>query len=245
MTDPFDGIDLVVFDKDGTLIEFDAMWRDWAIELGERLSVALGRDVRSLLYEMLGFDAATGMVMPHGGLAASPMARIREMTLAVLVADGASEAEAAAAVALAWHAPDPEALARPLADLRSLLLEIRSGGRDGPGGRHIAIATSDDREPTERTIAALGLADLVDEILCADDDVPVKPAPDMVLRACAAVGVEPARTAVVGDSPADLRMGRAAGAGRVIGVLTGVGRRADLEPLADVVIGSVAELRIT
>ena len=52
----------------------------------------------------------------------------------------------------------------------------------------------------------------------------------------------PARTAVVGDAPADLRMARAAGAGLVVGVLTGVGGRADLEPLADVVVDSVAAL---
>ena len=244
MTYPLDGIDLVVFDKDGTLIEFNAMWRDWAIELGERLSVAVGHDVRPSLYELLGFEAATGTVMPHGGLAATPMARLRGMTQAVLVAGGSSEVGAAAAVALAWHAPDPEALARPLTDLRALFLEIRSGGGSVAGGRYVAVATSDDREPTERTIAALGLADLVEAIVCADDGVAVKPAPDMILRMCAAVGVEPARTAVIGDSPADLRMGRAAGAGRVIGVLTGVGRRPDLEPLADLVIDSVADLRI-
>jgi phosphoglycolate phosphatase len=48
----------------------------------------------------------------------------------------------------------------------------------------------------------------------------------------------------VGDSAADLAMGRSAGAGLVVGVLTGVGRRDDLAPLADVVIASVAELAV-
>ena len=62
----------------------------------------------------------------------------------------------------------------------------------------------------------------------------------MVARLCAETGVPAERTAVVGDSPADMRMGRAAGAGRTIGVLTGVGSHADLDPLADVVIDSVA-----
>lgn len=237
MTDPLHGIDLVVFDKDGTLIGFDAMWRDWANELGDRLSRAVGRDVRPRLNEMLGFDAVTGAVTPHGGLAATPMARLREMTQAVLGAGGSSVADATEAVDQAWHAPDPETLAHPLADLRSLLEDLRSGGR------RVAIATSDDREPTERTLVALGLADLVDATVCADDGVPVKPAPDMVLWVCAAVGVDPVRTAVVGDSPADLQMGRAAGAGLVVGVLTGVGGQADLEPLADLVIASVEQLR--
>ena len=72
----------------------------------------------------------------------------------------------------------------------------------------------------------------------------MKPAPDMVLRLCAECGVAPGRAAVIGDSPADLRMGRSAGAGLVIGVLTGVGGRTDLEPLADRVIESVEQLRI-
>ena len=38
-------------------------------------------------------------------------------------------------------------------------------------------------------------------------------------------------------------MARAAGAGLTMGVLTGVGGRADLEPLADAVIASVEELQ--
>jgi phosphoglycolate phosphatase len=63
----------------------------------------------------------------------------------------------------------------------------------------------------------------------------------MVLHLCATVGLAPRRTAVVGDSPADLRMARAAGAGLTVGVLTGVGGRADLEPLADLLIGSVEQ----
>ena len=36
-TGALDGIDLVVFDKDGTLLDFHAMWGGWAIELGRRL----------------------------------------------------------------------------------------------------------------------------------------------------------------------------------------------------------------
>jgi phosphoglycolate phosphatase len=164
------------------------------------------------------------------------MARLRERTRDVLIEAGLSEPDAERALEAAWHAPDPVGLAHPLADLRALFGRLRGSGR------RIAVATSDDREPTERTLAALGVADAIDALVCADDGVPVKPAPDMVLSLCATVGVAPARTAVVGDSPADLRMGRAAGAGLVIGVLTGVGARSDLEPLADVLVESVEAL---
>jgi phosphoglycolate phosphatase len=234
--DPLDGIDLVVFDKDGTLIEFGAMWGGWAAALAADLRAATGRPIETALFEMFGYDAATGRIRPVGGLAATPMARLREKTAAILVAEGVSEAAAELALATAWRAPDPVGLARPLADLGELLARLRAAGR------RIAVATSDDRDPTRRTLAALGIAHLVDATVCADDDLPVKPAPDAVLHLCATLGIPPGRTAVVGDSVADLRMARAAGAGLAIGVLTGVGERADLEPLADVVLPSVAGL---
>lgn len=232
-----EGIDLVIFDKDGTLIEFGSMWSGWAVALAAGLRATTGRPIEAPLFAMLGYDAATGVVLPGGGLAATPMARVRERARDVLIACGLVGADAERALELAWHAPDPVALARPLGDLRGLFGWLRDDGR------RVAVATSDDRDPTERTLAALGLTDAIDATVCADDGIPVKPAPDMVLHLCAALGVAPRRTAVVGDSPADLWMARAGGAGLTIGVLTGVGARADLEPLADAVIGSVEQLR--
>ena len=233
MTVRLDGIDLVIFDKDGTLIEFHSMWSGWAITLADGLRLATGRTVQDPLFAMLGYDPATATVLPHGGLAATPMARLRDRTRGVLVANGLTPDDADRALAVAWHAPDPVGLASPLADLGALFARLHADGRK------VAVATSDDRDPTVRTLAALGIADDVDALVCADDGVPVKPAPDMVARLCAATGVPPERTAVVGDSPADLLMARAAGAGLAIGVLTGVGLRPDLEPLADIVIGSI------
>jgi phosphoglycolate phosphatase len=106
----------------------------------------------------------------------------------------------------------------------------------------LAVATSDDRLPTERTLAALGVSGAFAAIVCADDGVAPKPAPDPVLHLCRTLGIPPSRTAVIGDSPADLAMARAAGAARTIGVLTGVGDRATLAPLADVVLESIEEL---
>jgi phosphoglycolate phosphatase-like HAD superfamily hydrolase len=231
-----DGIDLVVFDKDGTIIEFGSMWSGWAVALVEGLVAATERPIAAALYAMLGVDPVTGVVLPGGGLAATPMARLRDRTRDVLVANGMSEPGAERALEASWHAPDPVASARPVTDLHALFDKLRGGGR------RIAVATTDDREPTERTLAALGIEEHIDATVCADDGIRVKPAPDMVLHLCATLGVEPARTAVVGDTAADLLMGRAAGAGLVVAVLTGVGGRADLAPLADAVVGSVVEL---
>ena len=236
MTSPLDGIDLVVFDKDGTLIDFHAMWSGWARDLAAGLEAATGRDLRVPLYRNLGYDDATGRADAHGQLAATPMARIRDATQAVLLEAGIAPDDATAALLAAWHAPDPVELAVPLADLAALFGALRATGR------RLAVATSDDRGPTERTLAAAGVDGLIDAVVCADDGLPVKPAPDMVLAICRRLGMAPARTAIVGDSVADLAMGRAAGVRRCIAVLTGVGTAGDLAPYADVTLASIAGL---
>jgi phosphoglycolate phosphatase len=69
----------------------------------------------------------------------------------------------------------------------------------------------------------------------------MKPEPDPVFAICQVYGIEPSRVAVIGDTPADMAMGRAAGAGRVIGVRSGLGTDADLRE-ADLIIDSVGAL---
>jgi phosphoglycolate phosphatase len=229
-------IELVVFDKDGTLIDFHAMWGGWVRALAADLSRATGRPMTVALFELLGVDEETGLVHGHGLLAATPMSRIRELVVAAVMEAGLSPAAAESAVHEAWHPPDPVELAHPLADLSALFGALHARRI------RIAIATSDNRAPTDRTLDALGIRGWIASMRCADDGILVKPAPDPVLELCAELGVPPARTAVVGDSPADLAMGRAAGAGLVIGVLTGVGDEAALVGQADMILGSIAEL---
>ncbi len=232
-----DGLDLVVFDKDGTLIDFDLMWGGWAEDLADRLEAAIGAPIRAELHRQIGYDPASRRTQPGSPLAATPMAHLRLMTTDLVArSTGRPAAAVAAIVDDAWHSPDPIGLARPLADLGALFGRIRAAG-----GR-IAVVTSDDRGPTEATLGGLGVAGLVDALVCADDGLPSKPAPDTLLHACRLVGVEPGRAAMVGDSIADMAMATGAGIGRRIAVLSGIGRRSELEPIADLVIASIAEL---
>ena len=234
--DLLEGVDLLVFDKDGTLIEFHLMWGGWVGVLADGLEAATGRSVREGLYPLLGVDPMNGRVHAHGLLAATPMSRIHDVVEGYLVESGVAPEQASAAMGAAWHAPDPVALAQPVTDLPALFARLRQ--RVGT----FAVATADDRDPTERTLDALGVASEFAALACADDGIRSKPEPDPVLHLCRVLGIPPERTAVVGDSPSDLRMGRAAGARRNIAVLTGVGDRAALEPLAGAVLESIADL---
>jgi phosphoglycolate phosphatase len=231
-----DQIDLVVFDKDGTLISFDAMWTGWARRLGARLEDATRRPVAGDVFATIGFDPVHGRILPGSPLAIGTMAGIAELVGAVLRRWCPSVTAARRALAEAWFEPDPVDLAVPLADLGAIFAALRTSGRS------IAVATTDDRRPTEATLAALGVAEAVTVLLCGDDDGPVKPEPEAFAAICARAGVPAGRSAMVGDTPADLSMARRAGAGRTIGVLSGVGSARDLAPLADLVVGSIADL---
>ncbi len=213
------------------------MWGGWAVELGRRLDGATRRPVAGDVFAALGFDPSSGRVLPEAPLAVGTMAANREIVAAVIRRWCPNVAAARRAVDDAWFEPDPVATAVPTTDLPALFGWLRSSGRK------IALATTDDRGPTEATLRALDVREMVSALACGDDGVGVKPDPTMLLAICTACGVAPARTAVVGDTPADLVMGRSAGAGLVVGVLSGLGDADRLGRVADLVLASVADLR--
>jgi phosphoglycolate phosphatase len=211
------------------------MWGGWARELGARLDATIRRPVSLDVFATIGFDPSSGRVAPAGVLATATMAGIEETVARVLRRWCPSIAAARRATEAAWFVPDPTALVVPLADLVRLFDHLRASGR------RIAVVTTDDRDPTDATLRALGVREAVEAMVCGDDGFAVKPAPDAVFAVCHAFLTEPTRVAVVGDAPADLAMARTAGAGRVIGVRSGVGTDADLAA-ADTIIDSVREL---
>jgi phosphoglycolate phosphatase-like HAD superfamily hydrolase len=225
--------ELIIFDKDGTLIEFHAMWSGWLEALAARLAAGAGQPLVPEYLSHAGYDTSTRRTLPGGRLATLSMADFYAAGVAFLAERGVAAAEPV--MAAAWDIPDPVHTAHPITDLDGLFSRLRAHGC------RLAVATSDDRGPAEATLAHLGVTHHLEGILGADDGLPIKPAPDMVLHHCRQTGIAPARTLVVGDSQDDLRMARAAGAAAV-GVLTGITSAAQLAPLADHVLERVDQL---
>lgn len=75
----------------------------------------------------------------------------------------------------------------------------------------VAIASNSERPLLERLLEASGHAAVVDVVISATDVAAPKPAPDVYLAATARLGVAPAATLVVEDSPTGAAAALAAG----------------------------------
>ena len=94
----------------------------------------------------------------------------------------------------------------PRAGALELLRAVRAAGVP------IGLASNSSREFVERALAVSELADgHFDVVVSADDVEAPKPAPDLYLAACAALGAAPERAAALEDSPPGVASARAAG----------------------------------
>ena len=66
------------------------------------------------------------------------------------------------------------------------------------------VVTNKPREFTEKILSYYGLLNKIDVLLCGDDGYPTKPAPDMLLKACQTLALNPADIAYIGDAKRDI-----------------------------------------
>jgi phosphoglycolate phosphatase len=106
----------------------------------------------------------------------------------------------------------------------------------------LGIATNRSEHGARYILDGFGFGAHFAAIVALEHVQQVKPHPEAVLTACAQLGVPPAQALMVGDTPDDMRAGRAAGTGTV-GVTTGAyDRAALLEAGAVEVVGTLADL---
>lgn len=79
-------------------------------------------------------------------------------------------------------------------------------------GWKVGVFTGKGRRTAEFTLVELGLWDRIELLVSSDDVVQPKPDPEGVFQAAGKLGVPVGRILMAGDSPADVRAGKAAGA---------------------------------
>ena len=80
-------------------------------------------------------------------------------------------------------------------------------------GFRLGVATNDSTSGAEKTLLALGIAQMFDAAYGYDAVANPKPAPDTITAFCDLTGLKPSEVAMVGDNRHDLEMAKAGGAG--------------------------------
>jgi phosphoglycolate phosphatase len=223
----------VLFDKDGTLIDVTGTWVPaYQQLLGE---VFADRDAAEIEAKFVaaGYDPATGAFKAGSILAQGTTRDIIEVWWPGLDDEGIADKMKLLDV-------DYRHLGithlKPLMPLKPILEELRQMGFK------LGVATNDTAASAALHMGALDAAELFDVILGADSVKRPKPFGDMIHAFADAVGINTREVAMVGDNPHDMETAHDAGAGLAIGVLSGNSAADHLAPLADHVIGTIAEL---
>ncbi|MCJ8237590.1 HAD family hydrolase [Peteryoungia algae] len=221
----------ILFDKDGTLLDFDASWGPVNRKVA-KMAADGDAALADRLLEACGMDPVTGDIVPDSLFASGNTIEIAEGMI-----------EAGSPLTLDVLVPqiddcfaDAAQLSVPVTELAPLFSRLHGKGL------RLGIASSDNERSIRVAAERFGILPYVDFVAGYDSGHGKKPEAGMVLGFCAATGLAPSEVAVVGDNNHDLHMGHNAGAGLKIGVLSGTGSRETLALHSDLVLADITEL---
>ena len=221
-------IKAVIFDKDGTLFDFQDTWGAWMGKILERLA-GTDKVMFENLAQALKYDAETKTILPNSIVIAGTPVEISkviqrfksEMSVLDILSLINKEAESA-----------PQTL---VTDLKLLTKHLRSQGLK------MSVMTNDAERPAQRHLEAVGVLDLFDYVIGSDSGYGAKPDPTPLIALAKKMDVLACDCVMVGDSTHDLIAGRSAGM-LTVGVLTGLAKHEELTNLADVVLPDISHL---
>lgn len=222
------GVRAVLFDKDGTLFDFNATWSVWTSAFIDTLAKG-DAGLRAGLGAALGFDPESRRFEPWSPIIAATPDEIAAAMLPLL--PGIDPAGLVARM----NASSAVAQLVPAVDLVAVLGALRLRGL------RIGLATNDGEMPARAQLEATGVSGLFDFVAGFDSGHGGKPGPGMVLAFARRVGIAPGEIVMVGDSRHDLDAARAAGA-LPVAVLTGPAGYDELAPFAEVVLPDIGHL---
>ena len=231
--------DAIIFDKDGTLIDFDAFWVTVSVKAMTAALEKLSMEQAPLDRILEAFGIHNGVTDIDGVLCKGTYEQMGGITYDILSEYGCphSREEVTRVVIESYNENADAGEVKPTCEglcdvLRELVAE----------GKKLAVVTTDNELITRKCLKALGIEELFERIYTDDGGFPTKPDPACVLDFCALTGVAKERMVVVGDTMTDVRFARNSGIA-VVSLAKTEGNRAVLAPHADKVISEMTSLR--
>jgi phosphoglycolate phosphatase len=233
---PLAQVDVVLFDKDGTLSCSEPMLYGLAQarlrrcqELLDQRHPELARAshrLRVLLARAYGLN--DGAIHPAGATAVGSRLHNLISTATALAQQGLGWPEALAIAEEVFEHTDhlhgqPGEEVRSTEALRPMLERLAAAGL------RLAVISNDSEAGIRRFLARQALTHFFDAELWSADHQPTKPSPDAALGLCRRLGTPPERCALIGDANSDLHMARRAGLAAAIGYRAGWSRAPQLD----------------
>jgi phosphoglycolate phosphatase len=222
----------VLFDKDGTLLDYAKTW----LPINHKVALAAAGGDRALANVLLragGHDPVTDRITPGTVLAAGTNDDLAVCFAEVLGPRTPANLSGMISDIFATGGAETATL---IAGVDHAVRALRAHGIK------IGMATNDTAGGMRTSLQRVGMLEDFDFLAAADSGHGAKPGPGMGLAFAQAMGLAPGTLAMVGDATHDLDMAKAAGFGLKVAVLSGTGTAEDLAGHADVVLPSVREL---
>ena len=218
----------LLFDKDGTLLDFQASWGAWAADLVDWLAGSndmLGAE----LADVLRVDCQARVVRAGSVIIAGTPADIAQTIAGLFPSEDTLE--------MAQRILDfsQKVVPVPVCDLGVLFDRLVDMGLC------LGVATNDGQALAVAQVEQLGLTGRVGFVVGYDSGYGAKPGPGMCTAFLQAQHLDPREAAMVGDSLHDLEAGRAAGM-ICVAVETGLATAQELAPPAAVVLPDITHL---
>ena len=219
----------ILFDKDGTLIDFFSLWLGAAKSFVTQFLKEnnLSEEVKECVFHAMGIE--NGEIDPHGGLAYKSYSEI-----AMDITDS-RKVRMQLERLFAEYVTESQAQYVETADIKAVLDSLKQRNI------WIGLATADTVPSAKNCLKRLEVLEKFDYVGADDGVLRPKPEADMFLEFQKKFGLKPQEIAEVGDTYNDIRFARENG-GVAIGVLSGVSQEADFCGEADYILNSVGEL---
>ncbi len=221
-------VQALLFDKDGTLFDFDATWNNWTCGIIEHFSDG-DADRAQRIAKAIDFDLTAQAYRPTSPVIAGTNRQAAELVASALPGSDIDQIETHLSISAA-NAP-----LAPVVPLAPLMTQFRNTGLK------LGVMTNDTEHSARAQLTSAKALEVFDFVAGHDSGFGAKPDPDPLLAFAAHVEITPQHVAMVGDSTHDLIAGRRAGM-LTVGVLTGPATKAELEDLADVVLPHIGHL---
>ena len=228
----------IIFDKDGTLIDFDAFWVSVSVKAIEDVLGQTGMQEVPVTAILEAFGVRDGVTDINGVLCKGTYEEMGHIVHGILEAHGCTLTRDEV-VKIVLNAYNQNADAGDVKPTCPELAEVLTGLK--AQGIKLAVVTTDNMAITRKCLDKLGITHLFDHIYTDDGDAPTKPDPACAYDFCRRVGVEKDRVVMVGDTMTDMRFAKNAGIFSV-GLARNEQNYAVLAPHAGAVISAMTQL---